>query len=363
MVHAASEGMIRVPQLDGLRGIAILLVLSGHIFQHSTLGGAIPLSQLAAFGVLLFFVLSGYLITSILTSEHSSTGSIILTGFYRRRILRLLPALLFFLAIIAALSYVGKLEHIRAIEFVACILYVRNFYGRAEVLAHLWSLSIEEQFYSAWPLLMKLVKNSRALVWTSGVAVFCVCVWRAVAIHLNLFDYGAGIYYTRTQFRIDSILIGCFLALFLANGGKTPKIIRSFPVSAIWLVVLTWTLIGESISRELYLTGQMVGAAWILFRSLTATRFFFLASAPLRFLGSISYSLYLWQQVFLEVKSPSWGPLQSFPVNLAASFACALASYFLIEKPFLRMKERHNSQGGQAQSLLNVACANGRSES
>jgi peptidoglycan/LPS O-acetylase OafA/YrhL len=184
-----------------------------------------------------------------------------------------------------------------------------------------------------------------------------------IAIHLKWFDYGAGIYYTRTQFRIDSILIGCFLALFLANGGRVPKFIRSFPVSAVWLVVLAWTLIGESISRELYLTGQMVGAAWILFRSITATRFAFLTSAPLRFVGNISYSLYLWQQVFLEVKSPSWGPLQVFPINLAMSFACALGSYFLIERPFLRMKGRRNSQGDQPHSLLNVACANGRSES
>lgn len=328
-----------IPQLDGLRGSAILLVLVGHVMQKSPPLLSWPLYQLASLGVLLFFVLSGYLITTLISEEKESTGNIGLREFYLRRIFRLLPALLVFLVAIGILSSSGRIPHVKLYEFLACIFYLRNIIGRNDAVAHLWSLSLEEQFYLLWPPIIKLVKSKKLII-ISALVVVAMCLWRAIAMHIHLFDYNLGIYYTRPWFRMDSILIGCCLGLFLRKDRRLPKFVSATPVAVIWISLIAWTLIAPSLAPELYLTGQMLGCLWILYRAVQATGSPILSSQPLRFVGRISYSLYLWQQIFLEVHTPSWGILHLFPLNLVASVGLALGSYYLIERPFLRLKER-----------------------
>jgi len=189
---------------------------------------------------------------------------------------------------------------------------------------------------------MRLFDLTR-LLWISFCVTVALSLWRGIAMSLHLFDYNMGIYYLRPYFRFDSILIGCCLALCITHKpvliDKILAAIKSIPIGIVWLLVFGWTLVGESVAPPVYVTVQMIGAIWILFRAVTGNAFHILTLQPLRFLGKVSYSLYLWQQIFLFVKYPGWEPLQAFPANLVAPLVIAIVSHFVVERPFLRLKD------------------------
>ena len=156
----------RIPAFDGLRGIAVLFVVVGHARncfidpQERTLWWSTLLIGNSTFGVMLFFVLSGYLITGLLLSEQKKWGSISLPAFYMRRSLRIVPAFVTFLIVIAALMHQGAI-HISVNRFLSAATYLLNYSGlwlpripdeETWFLGHLWTLAIEEQFYLIWPL-------------------------------------------------------------------------------------------------------------------------------------------------------------------------------------------------------------------
>ena len=337
-----------LPQLDGFRGLAVILVLAGHVVEFSTLSiywrrvGEVS----ASLGVFLFFVLSGFLITSLLYAERRNTGSTRLRNFYIRRVLRLGPALLLFLSVIVILRSFGAITDIPRYEIFASLFYSRNFFGRSNSLAHLWSLSLEEQFYLCWPLVFSFTPLKKVFL-VSVCATASIVIWRGLAIYFNFFDYGQGIYFVRPYFRFDSILIGACLAIALVS---RPEFLshariasRRLSVALIWLVLILWTLFGESICKPLYLSIQMVVVALLLLQLVLAEggwSLTFFSQPLLRYIGTISYSLYLWQQIFLVTKTPNWGVLRRFPLNLFISFALAILSYHFVEKPALRLKER-----------------------
>jgi peptidoglycan/LPS O-acetylase OafA/YrhL len=337
-----------LPQLDGLRGVAVILVVVGHLLEFwkppdTTLG-----EGLAQFGVMLFFVLSGFLITSILIRERLDTRQIDLLAFYRRRLLRLAPALLFFLITVCVLKLTGAVRDVPWYEFGVCLVYVRNLWGRSNSLAHLWTLSMEEQFYITWPLLMARIRPARLLAIGIGLVVLCA-VWRFVAIDCNWFDESRGIYYLRPYFRYDSILVGCCLGLALVEKfdwfARVAAIVRPIPIILTWIVAIWWLEFGAEYSRPLYITIQTYLAVFILFQLLLCDYRVYLnvlSHDSMRYMGRISYSFYLWQQLFLVTKTPSWGLLREFPFNLAAALILAAASYRFIESPFLRLKQRYS---------------------
>src|SRR5258708_4878834 len=156
-----------IPELDGFRGMAILCVITGHLLEFRS--GSIEIRgiarSVAQTGVLLFFVLSGFLITGVLSRERSITGRVHLKGFYLRRVLRLGPALLLFLATAILLMSLGLITDVPKKELLECLLYARNFFGRSLSLSHMWSLSLEEQFYWAGPLTFSLLPLGRSQVW------------------------------------------------------------------------------------------------------------------------------------------------------------------------------------------------------
>jgi len=337
-----------LPQLDGFRGLAVILVLSGHVLEFSTL--SLVWRRLgeasASLGVFLFFVLSGFLITNLLYVERRDTGKISLRNFYIRRVLRLGPALLLFLSVIVFLRARGAITDIPRYEILSSLFYTRNFFGHSNSLAHLWSLSLEEQFYLCWPLVFSLVPLKRDFVVSVWVTA-SIAIWRGLAIHFDLFDYGQGIYYVRPYFRFDSILIGACLAMALV--ARPEFLLRAriiglrLPATLLWSALLWWTFFGESISRPLYLSIQMVLIACLLGQLVLAERGWSLTlfrQPSMCYVGKISYSLYLWQQIFLVTKIPNWGVLRLFPMNVLISFALAVVSYHLIEKPALRLKQR-----------------------
>jgi peptidoglycan/LPS O-acetylase OafA/YrhL len=336
------------PQLDGFRGLAAILVLSGHVLEFSTARYRLQVfgESMAQLGVLLFFVLSGFLITGLLYRERANAKGIDMGRFYARRALRLAPALLLFLGVCFILVKSNVITDIPKYEFVVCLLYLRNIYGRSQSLAHLWSLALEEQFYLVWPWFVKFVRRDRLLTFAICATVL-ISVFRMVGIRLALFSYDGGVFYERPWFRFDSILIGCCVALALLEGRATFRHLfvgaSDLSKTASWCLLFLWTAWGESLSHTFYITLQMIIAALVLCQLILVPKggiFALFCSAWLRYCGKISYSLYLWQQLFLVVKDPSWGLVRTFPINLLAPFACAMVSYHLVESPALRLKNR-----------------------
>lgn len=349
--------MEHIPRLDGFRGLAIVLVIVGHVllFSFGSGGGGL----LAGLGVLLFFVLSGFLITLLLLREFDATGTINLRAFYLRRAFRILPAALVFLSVVTVLMITGWITDVTWGALVASLLFFRNIRGSGDSLGHMWSLSLEEQFYAGWPLAMSLLTPRRALTAASLVIAACA-VWRGWAIFAGLYPYQGGTYYLRTDFRVDSILIGCWVALALARPRLKELLTWTcgrIPIAIIALLLFCWSLEGERIIvlRPVFLTLQTLLSALLFVRIFLlpegAPTVRILNHSFMRWLGRISYSLYLWQQILLAQRTPSWGIIREFPLNIAATFAAALLSYYLVEQPALRAKMKWTTRRAQQVTL------------
>jgi peptidoglycan/LPS O-acetylase OafA/YrhL len=332
-----------LPELDGFRGVAILLVIAGHVLDRN-FGIS---NDLGPLGVLLFFVLSGFLITGLLEREQQQTGAISLTAFYRRRVLRIFPALTFYLIVLFVLMITHFVTDVPWYAFAACVLFVRNIWGRGAATGHLWSLSLEEQFYAIWPWTMKKFGAAAALRIAFGGAI-AVTLFRMLCIQQHWLAHGfEGTYLYRPWFRFDSVLVGCAIALSLSryrDSHSWTKYLGSRTVAAVgWPILFAWTIYQTSLWRVGYLTVQTFLAALLLWnlvisRGMVVRSIF---SQPwLRGIGRVSYSWYMWQQMFTQSINPSVSWLQSFPMDVFASFAVGLLSYTFIEKPFLRIKSR-----------------------
>jgi peptidoglycan/LPS O-acetylase OafA/YrhL len=340
-----SQSFRHFPQLDGWRGVSIILVLIGHSLAYSLL---LPppfntMDDFATLGVLCFFILSGFLITGLLLNEEKLTGKISLARFYCRRVLRIIPAYYFFIAVIAILASFKAVTDVSWHTIVVCFLFLRDIAGRGITMGHAWSLSLEEQFYLLWPfVLSKLPAKHRCRIVFSACVI--IAIWRSIAINSGILQ-SANTF--RPDFRFDCILVGCLLALlrqekqellfWVSRKIKSPIIVT--------IVLLLWTLLAYKIpgSLPIYITAQLWLAA-LLFCLLIAednSQFAKALSAPvLIWFGKISYSLYLWQQLFIVTKSPPWGLIRYFPFDLFCAIIVSSLSYYLIERPFLKLKDK-----------------------
>jgi peptidoglycan/LPS O-acetylase OafA/YrhL len=208
-----------LPELDGFRGLAVLVVVAGHYLQFRVPNPSPYFATYDKLGVLLFFVLSGFLITGLLHRERSVRGTINFRRFYMRRILRLAPALLLLLATVTALMRFGWITDVPRKEILECLFYARNLFGRSLSLGHIWSLSLEEQFYLIWPLAFTFLPLKRC---ATHITVICIVLagWRGAAIVAHLFSYERGVFYMRPYFRFDSILIGACLVLWISTSSR-----------------------------------------------------------------------------------------------------------------------------------------------
>jgi peptidoglycan/LPS O-acetylase OafA/YrhL len=318
-------------------------VVAGHVIHHNF--GVAAGGSLAGLGVLLFFVLSGFLITGLLDREKAETGSISLSRFYFRRALRLFPALFFFLAVVSVLIKLRVVTDTPWYAIAACLIYVRDIWGRGFATNHIWSLSVEEQFYASWPWIMNVVSRVNGLRIAVAGAIG-VTLFRMLAIHAGWYAYWDGTIYERPWFRFDSILIGCAMALWLCGSPKTGSLRRliSNPVIPIllWPGVVAWTWWGERVTHVWFLVVQVVFAALILTHLLLAKDSAYLRvfSHPVAgWLGKVSYSWYLWQQLFAVFEPPGGTGLHRFPIDVAAGLLLAVGSHKWIEQPFLRLKD------------------------
>ena len=337
------------PALDGLRGVAIGFVLFAHVF--GLVNGAI--------GVEIFFVLSGFLITALLVNEWDANGTIALTAFYRRRALRLLPALLAGLAVFLVQSLVtfalgdahGNRSLSNAVESALFgATYVANIAGAwhgwaAPGLVHLWSLATEEQFYLLWPVALAFLLRSR--VSRRWIAGGLLVVLAAIALHrlqLSLAGANPRRLYMAPDTSFDAIVTGCALGLAWTSGLLPSALLsRRFtrrayqPALAIIFVCLAATSWRD---RHLYdglLVAVELSAAVLLLTALcdpgaALTR---LLSRPgLVYVGRISYGLYVWHLILMWTM-----PYGALP-GAALTFPVAALSYRYLELPFLRRKQR-----------------------
>jgi peptidoglycan/LPS O-acetylase OafA/YrhL len=350
-VHSRS-----IPSLDGLRALSIAVVILSHCLpdmppaiRDLTVTQAI-LSN-GRLGVAVFFVISGYLITLLLLKELDNTGTISLKRFYFRRSLRIFPAFYVFLGVMAILWAIGVVpEHWPS--FIAAATYTRAYYKDAQgyFIAHTWSLSIEEQFYLAWPLLLLRLRRIRAVHLAVASLVMMPLVRFAMYWVTPTLRGHEGY---MIQGWIDAIMIGCLLALFQGNPAWERWHRRYLNAwSAAALATLAFVLTPYI---YVHLEGRLAGAyGLVVFYSVQpfciggvlvyvvehagslAGRI--LNTAILRHIGVVSYSLYLWQQLFTAPES------HLFPWGLAYLFLVAECSYWLIEKPALRLRSALESR-------------------
>ena len=350
------------PALDGIRAIAVLAVIAYHF--------GYPRAQGGFFGVDIFFVLSGYLITSLLLAEHARNGTINLVAFWYRRAKRLLPALLLVLVVVAL--WVGANASPFELSMRRDDLFWTLFYGAnwhfiasgqdyfaqfasASPLRHTWSLAIEEQFYLVWPVLIAIalwLGRRRPAV----VAGLCIAGIAASAIAMALlYDPGdpSRAYYG-TDARMHELLVGALLAVLVREYSGQRVLVaarRAAPVVAVaaGLVLLgAFTLLSDA--APLYYQGLSlvlsVVAAALVWGVETAPRSLparLISLRPLAWVGKISYGLYLWHWPVILFVNSTAGPFGllpgSFGLNgerLALTFAAATASFYLLEQPIRR---------------------------
>jgi peptidoglycan/LPS O-acetylase OafA/YrhL len=336
----------RIASLDGLRAISITFVLLAHLTGTrnfpAMLGGARYLGNL---GVRVFFVISGFLITSLLLKEQAATGTVSLRKFYARRTLRIFPVYYCFLLVIFTLSAAGMITLLRHDLLCAFTYTMNNHYERSWYVGHLWSLSVEEQFYLLWPATLFLAGLSRAfkiVVATLFIAPLC-----RIFILLVLPQHFEGVG-TIFPCMMDSIAIGCLLARSYKWLGTNMEYVRFLkspwfvfvPVAAAILTFPISTkgsaLVGDSL---LNLSIALIVDRFVRFPEGMIGRL--LNTAPFVVVGVLSYSLYLWQQLFLNRASGLL--INSFPLNIVLCGVTAVLSYSLIEQPFLRLKTRFES--------------------
>ncbi|MGA3048441.1 MAG: acyltransferase [Terracidiphilus sp.] len=316
----------RIPTLDGWRGIAIALVLFDHI-QEARLRERVPAwMETGPLGVTIFFVLSGFLITSKLLE-----GPIDLKRFYIRRFFRLMPAAWIYLATIFVLWRFVGIKITSYADLVAGLFFYRNLSGGTGAAVHFWSLSLEEQFYLVWPPILLLTCLRRS-VWIALAGVCGVAAWRFS--HWSAYDRFP--FYLRTEVRADAILLGCLLAMLLSN-----QRIRAFAIrwSRLWAIpafaVLVFSIVRSNPLPTLYEGVAIMGLIATTTLHSGSVLVKPLLFAPLVWLGTVSYSIYIWQQFFVSFNGTY------LPFALCTGLPLAvLGSYYYIEQPCTRLGHR-----------------------
>lgn len=305
-------------------------------------------------GVSIFFVISGFLITSLLLKERERKGTISVKNFYVRRTFRILPAYFVYLGTIFILSRVGFLS-VRPSEFVPAIFFCFNYFGGGNwFLGHTWSLSVEEQFYLAWPLLLILLRPRR-LVWLA-TALIVVEPFVRVATYVLVPHWRERIG-IMAHTRADMLMFGCAAALLLGSSRFITLLNALYKAGAHWMAPIFLFLISPIAEYKfhgwyLLTVGYTLQGICIIILLLwlvqhpqsRAVRIF--QWPPFVHLGLISYSLYLWQQLFTAFPRPL-----SLLMSAVLSIAAAEVSYFLVEQPVLRLRAHFKNNGAAGPPL------------
>lgn len=347
------------------------MVVLAHLNVLGTLAKSGYLSpgaaELADAGVHLFFVLSGFLITTRLVEEHRQTGKISLWNFYFNRACRILPLYFLVVTLVLIAETVGD-TLTSPIAFAMAYTFLSNFIARADysaILGHTWSLAVEEHFYVVWPLLFLIyyVQQLRRLF--QIVLAFSMA---AVALRfmLSLTDLNKTFFTYRWTFTAGgSIGLGCIMAMLLASDDwkkKTVQIVGGHTGIVIALALILHSAfyqIPVVLSIPIRALGASILIGWVYLNQ-TSVVVRLLEFAPIRYVGVISYGLYMWQGFFLST-GPARAATQTWPPDQMTGFLLLLLvaplSYHFFEKPFLRVKKRTFDVAPEApiQSVTNEA--------
>jgi peptidoglycan/LPS O-acetylase OafA/YrhL len=358
---ASAHLPVRIPTLDGWRAVAIFGVICFHgryvFFPRPSIARTV--SEYGYLGVDAFFAISGFLICTLLIREYTANQHIDLKAFYIRRFFRIIPPYLAALAGIGLVAWLGFI-HLRSWEIPSCLLFLRNYEPTVAppggpydpsgfYTVHFWSLSLEEHFYLIWAPLLALLKPRRA-VKAALILAATIVLWRAVDGHYQLMQtlMPSTQMGTRTDSRLDALLWGCLAALLFPQ-------IRSLLRHRLW----AWSWIPLSIYLvvlERYHLPLFQLQLALLFPCLLMSTVLFPQSALgrllelpfMRWAGALSYSIYLWQQLFLQPprglgsleRTSSFYRLQQFPLNVVCILLCACASHYLLERPMMALGRR-----------------------
>jgi peptidoglycan/LPS O-acetylase OafA/YrhL len=354
-VERAATERRRIPCLDGLRALSIVLVLFSHArltrgFPRATwIQSVQPFGLAGTGGVCLFFVISGYLITTLVLNERQLSGNVSLRNFYIRRSLRIFPVLYFYLLVALVLRKLG-FETFTSLGWCASATFWQNFYGGHDyILGHTWSVSIEEQFYLLWPPIVSRLSERHS----TRLALAAVIGWPLLRLLRHGFFFSSSGVLALNTAAHDTILYGCLLALLTrpeAGLGRTPHWVQSplgLIIPALSLTSVYWTCnVWPGHLTFLLPLIRNVMLTWLLWWCVNNPRSLFgriLECKPIAFIGVISYSLYVWQQMFLFPSQTAW--IYRYPFNLLAAFAAAILSFYLMERPLNALRRKFGSSG------------------
>jgi peptidoglycan/LPS O-acetylase OafA/YrhL len=332
-----------IPSLNGLRALSILFVLIGHsAVVNFHLKDAIG----AQLGVTIFFIISGFLITYLLMKEEQGNdGHISLKNFYLRRTFRIFPVYYALLLVYFVLQLLGLLQFTTG-SWISSLTYTKNFSHDSPDFEsiHFWSLSVEEQFYLVWPTVFYFFKRYRVLFATAVVVVVpFVRGWSNYSV-LHLCT------------RADALMVGCLFALYY---GQVSDMLNTRARKLLFLpaVGLLCSIFAKRIINAFFkeshqaekvalafggtcgtITVLCVGLILIISINYTENPWFRFLNIPfMNYLGKLSYSIYIYQQMFFSKKL--W-PASQFPWNFIFIGITAVLSYHLLEMPFLKIKDR-----------------------
>ena len=344
----------KIPQLDAVRGIAILIV----IFHNSLARySSLPLQSLFSYGwmgVDLFFVLSGFLITGILVDTKHSEAYF--KNFYARRCLRIWPlyySVLFFMFVVIPFvrPAIGSLVIVRSSPWWAFPFFLQNFFlhpstNASGPLGVTWSVAIEEQFYVVWAVVVRCCSDFQLRC----IAITVICLSPLLRVYLSLHHVDL---YSNVFCRLDGLMAGGFLALIVRSNAFLPGRF----LKAAWLtlfIAVPLALVTEAFhARWITFSLSAVASAAFIYLALFATQKWFrvaLTNRWLMYTGTISYGLYLLHRIPLDIAvlfHLDRHPILALLMGLAASYVMAILSWNLLEKPFLGLKRFFESRPGR----------------
>jgi peptidoglycan/LPS O-acetylase OafA/YrhL len=352
----------RVASLDGWRAISIGMVLFAH--GENSIGFPQSLDWIArlfgygSLGVQFFFVLSGFLIALLMLREFDLTGRVNIKHFYARRALRILPAYVTFLAVLGALQASGKIA-IPELPWIGNLTFTANYTGGPWVTCHLWSLSVEEQFYVLWPFLF--VTLGLAAKMKNAIAVLAVPIVVAPIVrtldykHLCPDNLDWLVRHGSLLSCMDSLAFGCASAIVFCY---RPELVKNLLTNRPWVAecAAAALLLVPHILTQLLLLGcitvpfrgslQSLGFCILLLQSVVLPDVWFYKWLNWKWISAIgvwSYSIYLWHILFCAkpetygVGEPWW---LIFPWWMLPAFACGIASYYGVESYFNQFRSR-----------------------
>jgi len=343
-----SNGLARfIPTLDGWRGVGILVVLACHALEPNDRWASIGfdrywhtlLYKAGPLALSVFFGLSGYLITTRLVLDEAKNRYVSLSDFYLRRAFRILPAAGCYLAVVGMLASMHLITVYRG-ELLSSLLFFRNYWPNGFwYTGHFWSLAVEEHFYLVWPLLFAALGSRRAAC-VGAILVVATVLWRPFG---STIDLRVPLLH-RTDLRADALLFPSVLAIVLAGNNRLRDKLRDFLTPRICVLTLLVLLAALFFApRDVDRTLQSFLVPMVVLSTALSPEGFLgqvLEWGPLTWLGRVSYSLYLWQQLFL---SPGLA-LREVPLRLAGVFAVGCLSYYLVEKPAIRLARRFEAR-------------------